>query len=70
VGRDISESNKLGYSMGVNLTPDKCTLTPTLMYQIMDNIKLVSSVAVDSDYGWRLSLGAEYEFSHETKVVV
>jgi len=35
--------------MGLDLTPDKCTLSPTLMYEIVDNVKLISSLSVDSD---------------------
>lgn len=46
------------------------TLNPTLMYQLADSVKLHTSCSIDSDYGMRAVLGAEYEFSQETKMTV
>ena len=70
VERDTSPTNPLGFSIGVNLTEDKITVSPSLNYQVSDKIKVFSSVALDSDLSAKLSCGAEYEFTPETKVLV
>ena len=70
LSKDISDTERLGYSVGLDLSMDRSSLTPTLLYQIADNIRLISSCSFDSDLGAKLAIGAEYEFSLETKATV
>ena len=70
VSRDIGSANSYGFQVDVNLGEDKMTISPTLFFQASDKVRVFSSVALDSDMGSKIVLGAEYEFSEETKVLV
>ena len=56
--------------MGLKLDPDSLTLMPSLSYKIAEQVRLVANMQIDSDYTCKMAVGAEYEFSQETKVAV
>ena len=70
IAKEPNESNIWGGSMGLQLSPDKLTLSPTLSYKIAEHVRLVYNMQVDSDFTCKLAVGAEYDFSQETKVAV
>lgn len=70
VGRDTSETNPFGYQIGVSMKPDKCSLSPMFFYQLSESVRLINTMSIDSDYVINGGVGAEYEFSPETKVTV
>ena len=63
LSRDSSDSNPLGYSMGMDISADKFTLAPSINYLIADGIRLSSSMSFDSEYECKLAIGVAYEFS-------
>lgn len=56
--------------MGLKLSPDSLTLMPSLSYKIAEQVRLVANMQIESDYSCKMAVGAEYEFSQETKVAV
>ena len=42
------------------MQPEKCAITPAIAYKITDNINFVSSLTIDSDYGVKGMIGADY----------
>ena len=40
------------------------------MYQLRNNVRLLSTLSLDTDLGWKLAVGTEFGFSAETKFTV
>ena len=70
VDREASDNELWGYSLGLKLSPDSLTLMPSLSYKIAEQVRLVANMQIDSDYSCKMAVGAEYDFSQETKVAV
>ena len=41
-GRNISDTNAFGYELGVEMNPEKCSISPGIAYKISDNIQIQS----------------------------
>ena len=47
----------------MQMSADKFTLSPSLNYQIVDSVRLVTTMSLDSEYESKMAIGAEYDFS-------